>query len=372
MRFLNHQKKIVKENSENLVSVLDSTLLAKKKQVSSYKAELKLNFTQLKSSADDLIHQIHIPSDTVAGKILNQLNSGQKINNFEFLPKGFDLNKTIANIKTSSVDFKVRLDDFEHEPKFYYIISGSTIHIKKFNFFTKSFQNLSKDEDSKKCLKRGNFIEYHEKFFLYVGKFCYLGIFSKNGLWHIDLNQNEIYPILICEFPGGEDHTLEYFNSRVYVLGGNSKNILYFMFNHCENPNWNKLECCLVEEIGYSHSTRIGDIIYVVGAKSRYLTKLFLLRECIESEYYELLEESSNKFVFNDKETVIILANKKIIVQGEMRRVLSEDFSQLRSPGKGKILYSYLYFVVYNENFEEQVWRLCLNSFRLDKFKSRS
>lgn len=366
MSHLGQLKEEVKENSKALHSVLYNTIHSKTNQLNIDKLELTSEITELKSSAKDLIHQVAIPNNTTSGLILNNLNSNRKKYNFDVRTSQININKIREKIQTSNIKIKKSIKDLENEPKFFYFVPGPEFTVNQFNIFSKSF-NVIFTENASDWPKKGNFIEYIENLFLYAGE---VSFFSRKGLWHFDLSEKIVYPMLIFDFPGREDHTLEYFNSSLYVIGGSSKKIKYVSLDTGAELAWKEFGCCLDSEIGYSHSALIEETVYLVGAKSRFLTKLNLVKNCIENEYFEFFEESFNKFVFNVDESQVVLANKKILYKGMVREI-HEDFSRVKSPGKGKIVYSYLYFVGYDEDFKEEVWRLCLNSFRLDKFCSR-
>ena len=189
--------------------------------------------------------------------------------------------------------------------------------------------------------------------------------FSKEFVWNIDTSLEAINAIQIGIFPKREDYTLEYFYPKIYIFGGNSKEIQYYSL---DNDNDKRTLINLPEEIGYSHSVRIGEIVYLVGAKSKNLYKYALNENKLEAENYQFLSKGQNKFIFEFKGGELIITSNQVVINKEVLVKTEGNFSGLRCAGKGKVINSYLYFVTYNDKFESNVWRLCLISFKIIKF----
>lgn len=359
----NKLKKRVLENSDNLKSVLDSTMFEKIEEANKLKNSVNSDIIKQKKAAKNQIHLISIPKNNSAGIILNKLLNSEKLGQSGVLIYKIDSKKILEKIKQSTVISPYKIEAFTNEPEIKYFISKPQFRMKKFKIYSKILEDVPilnvKEFD---WPEKGTFIEYQQNLFLYSGRVGFF--FSKELVWNIDTSLEKINAIQVGNFPRREDYTLEYFYPKIYIFGGNSKEIQYFSLND-ENDRRNLLN--LPEEIGYSHSARIGDTVYLVGAKSKNLYKYLIKENKLETHNYQFFVNGQNKFVFDFNGNELIITNSQVAIKREIISQTGENFSGLRCSGKGKIVYSYLYFVTYNEKFESNVWRLCLISFQLVK-----
>lgn len=362
-RLFNSIKNAVVDNRKKLESALDSTILEKIGEVNNFKNSVNSQMLELRNSAENQIHLIDIPKDNSVGVILNKLSGNEKIGQSGVFNYRIDPDKILEKIKKSNISTPNKIEVFLCEPEIKFFIPRPLFKMKKFKLFTKVFEEVPilnvKEFD---WPEKGNFIEYQENLFLYAGE---VGFFSTKGVWNIDTSLDNINAILVGNFPGREDHTLEYLNQNIYIFGGNSKKIQYFSLN--VQNGWQTLTN-LPEEIGYSHSVRIGETAFLAGAKSKSVYKYHINENKLETDNYQFFIKGQNKFIFDLDGEELIFANSQVFWKKEIICQTKESFSGQRCAGKGKIVYSYLYFATYNEKFEQNVWRLCLRSFILVKF----
>jgi len=363
IRLFSNIKNAVGDNRKKLEAALDSTILMKIGEVNDFKNKVNSQMLELKHSAEKQIHLIEIPKDDTVGVILNKLSGSEKIGQLGVFNYRIDSDKIVEKIKKSSISAPNKIEVFLSEPDIKFFIPRPLFKMKKFKLFTKTYEDVPilnvKEFD---WPEKGNLIEYQENLFLYAGE---VGFFSTKGVWNIDTSLENINAILVGNFPGREDHTLEYLNQKIYALGGNSKKIQYFSLD--TQNGWETL-LNLPEEIGYSHSVRIGETAFLVGAKSKNLYKYHINENKLETDNYQSFVKGQNRFIFDLDGKELIFTNSQVLWKKEIICQTGENFSGLRCAGKGKIVYSYLYFVTYNQRFEQNVWRLCLRSFLLVRF----
>ena len=170
----------------------------------------------------------------------------------------------------------------------------------------------------------------------------------------------------ISSSPSRENHSLEYFELNLYLIGGNEKKVSKYSF---EYQKWTDfLE--LPQKLDQTYSARIGETVLVVGEKLDMNFEINLRKNSFKAKQ----TMSGKKIIFNYEEKVFLINQDKIYVYynnevNSYQKNIYKEFLQLRYPGKPKIVYPYLYFVGISESKANrfQFFRFCLLSYELLK-----
>jgi len=164
-------KKKAYENSENLQSVLYSSMFEKVDEANKLKNLVNLEMIRLRKSAENQSHLINIPIDNAVGIILNKLLNNEKIGQSGVINYRMDSDKILAKINQSSAITPYKIEGFICEPEIKYFISKPEFKLKKFKIYSTTFEDVPiLNAKEFEWPEKGIFIEYKENLFLYSGR----------------------------------------------------------------------------------------------------------------------------------------------------------------------------------------------------------
>ena len=354
------------EGLMNLKKIVKNYFESKFKFLHNFSLNFKSDLENLGRLLEADIHQKEIIGNSSNHKLLRRILKKKDLKTCNVFKERILVSDIIEKINSCAIKVNYKVSDFVFEPYLVYFDSSKKEFIQKFQVYINSCSNfrlcLDSTESSYTLYESGSYIEYEKEMVFYVGK----DKFFSQGLWNINYSKYDAICSRICSSPSRENHSLEYFEFNLYIIGGNEKKVSKYSF---ESKKWTDF-LDLPEKLDQTYSVRIGDNVMVAGEKSDMNFEINLKRGSFKAKQ----TLSGKKIIFNYDEKTFLINQDKIYVYhnnevNSYQKNSYREFLQLRYPGKPKIVYPYLYFIGISESKANrfQIFRFCLFSYELIK-----